>query len=63
MQQVTLTISDPSSAIDEDLAGFFTPAEWLDAQRDPVTWTEVRQALAGISGSLADALDEQRQER
>ena len=63
MQQVTLTISDASSLIDEDLAGYFTPEEWLDAQHDPVTWNEVRHALSGISGSLADAVTAQRQER
>ena len=30
---------------------------------DTVTWDEVRQALAGISGSLSDAVSAQRQER
>ena len=63
MQQVTLTISDSTPAIDEDLAGYFTSEEWLDTQRDPVTWTEARQALSGIPGSLANAVTAQRQER
>jgi len=62
MQEVTLTITD-TSAIDEDLAGYFTAEEWLEAETDTVTWDEVRQALAGISGSLSDAVTVQRQER
>jgi len=62
MQEVTLTITD-TSAIDEDLGGCFTAEEWLEAETDTVTWDEVRQALAGISGSLSDAVTAQRQER
>jgi predicted DNA-binding antitoxin AbrB/MazE fold protein len=62
MQEVTLTITE-GSAIDEDLAGYFTPEEWLAATTDTVTWDEVRLALAGISGSLSDAVSAQRQER
>jgi predicted DNA-binding antitoxin AbrB/MazE fold protein len=62
MQQVTVTITD-TSAIDEDLAGYFTPEEWLEAETDTVTWDEVRRAMAGISGSLSDAVTAQRQER
>ncbi len=62
MQEVTLTIAD-TCAIDEDLAGYFTAEEWLEAETDTVTWDEVRRALAGISGSLSDAVTAQRQER
>ena len=62
MQEVTLTITDTSS-IDEDLAGYFTAEEWREAATDTVTWDEVRRALAGISGSLSDAVSAQRQER
>jgi hypothetical protein len=62
MQEVTLTITD-TSAIDEDLAGYFTPEEWLEAETDTVTWDEGRRALAGIPGSLSDAVSAQRQER
>ena len=42
MQEVTLTITD-NSAIDEDLAGYFTAEEWLEAETDAVTWDEVRR--------------------
>jgi len=31
MQEATLTITD-TSAIDEDLAGYFAPEEWLEAE-------------------------------
>ena len=62
MQQVTVTISD-STAIDDDLAGYFTPEEWTAAARDGITWDDVRQALSKISGSLSDAVIAQRQER
>jgi hypothetical protein len=57
-----LTITD-TSAIEEDLGGYFTPEEWLAAETDTVTWDEVRQALARISGSLSDAVTTRRQER
>lgn len=62
MQQVTVTITD-SPAIDDDLAGYFTPEEWAAAARDDVTWDDVRPALTRISGSLSDAVIAQRQER
>jgi predicted DNA-binding antitoxin AbrB/MazE fold protein len=62
MQQVTVTVTD-TSAIEDDLAGFFAPDEWREAETDTVTWDEVRRALAGISGSLSDAVTAQRQER
>ena len=62
MQRVTVTITD-SPAIDDDLAGFFTPEEWASAVYDRITWEDVRQALSGISGSLSDAVIAQRQER
>ncbi len=59
MQQVTLTITDEPT-VDDDLQGYFTPEEWDEAVRDPVTWDEVQRALAGISGSLSDAVVAQR---
>jgi predicted DNA-binding antitoxin AbrB/MazE fold protein len=62
MQQVTVTITD-SPAIDDDLAGYFTPEKWAQAASDPITWDDVRQALSKISGSLSDAVIAQRQER
>ncbi len=62
MQQVTVTITD-SAAIDDDLAGYFTPEEWAEAAHDDITWEDVRQALSKISGSLSDAVIAQREER
>ena len=62
MQQVTITIAD-SPAIDEDLAGYFTPDERAMAAQDNITWDDARQALSPISGSLSDAIIVQRQER
>lgn len=62
MQQVTVTVTD-SLAIDDDLAGYFTPEEWAAAERDGITWDDVRQALSKISGSLSDAVIAQRDER
>jgi len=64
MQRVTVTIASTDlPAIDEDLAGYFTPEEWADAAQDPISWDEVRQALSGISGSLSETVIAQRQER
>ena len=62
MQQVTVSISD-SQAIDDDLAGYFTPEEWAAAAHDDITWDDVRQSLSKISGSLSDAVIALRQER
>ena len=62
MQQVTITVSD-TPLIEDDLPGYFSPDEWDLAARDNVTWEDARQALAKISGSLADAVIAQRQER
>jgi hypothetical protein len=50
MQQVTVTITDPP-AIDDDLAGYFTPEEWAAAAHDGITWDDVRKALSKISES------------
>ena len=62
MQRVSVTIND-SPAIDGDVAGYYAPEEWAAAALDPISWDEVKQALAGIMGSLSDAVTAQRQER
>lgn len=61
MQRVTVTINLPAS--DGDVAGYFTTEEWAAAAVDPITWDDAQQALAGISGSLSDAVITQREER
>jgi predicted DNA-binding antitoxin AbrB/MazE fold protein len=62
MQQVTVTIAE-SSAVDDDLAGYFPPEKWAEAARDPITWHDTRKAWSRISGSLSDVVIAQRQER
>ena len=61
-QQVTVTISDPTSA-SQDLAGYFTPEEWAEAAHDDISLDEVRRALSTITGSLSEAVIALRQER
>jgi hypothetical protein len=61
MQQVTVTVTGPPP--DDDLAGYFPPVKWAEAAHDPITWDEVRKALAKISGSLSEAVIAQHQER
>jgi predicted DNA-binding antitoxin AbrB/MazE fold protein len=61
-QQVTVTISDPTT-VSQDLAGHFTPEEWAEAANDNIGLDEVRQALSTISGSLSEAVIALRQER
>jgi len=62
MQRVIVTITDVP-AVDDDLTGYFTPEEWVEAARDPVTWDDVKQALSALSESLSDTVTAQRQER
>ena len=61
-QQVTVTISDPTT-VSQDLAGYFTPEEWAEAVHDDISLDEVRRALSTISGSLSEAVIALRQER
>ena len=61
-QQVTVTISDPTT-VSQHLAGYFTPEEWAEAAHDDISLDEVRRALSTISGSLSEAVIALRQER
>ena len=61
-QRVTVLITDTITP-NGDVAGYFTPHEWVAAASDPISWDEVKQALSGISGSLSDAVMALRQER
>ena len=62
MQHVLVTISDvPTTAA--DVAAYFEPEEWEAAKHDDIGLDEVRQALASIPGSLADAVIASREER
>ena len=61
-QQVTITISD---RVDESANHplLVSSDEWSHAPQDDITRDEVRQALATINGSLAQAVLEERRER
>ena len=61
-QQVTLTIND-AAAVDQDVTGYFSPEEWLTAERDDISLEQVRQALSTICGSLSEAVIALREER
>jgi hypothetical protein len=61
-QRVTVLITDTVTP-NGDMAGYFTPHEWVAAASDPISWDEAKQALSGISGSLSDAVIALRQER
>jgi predicted DNA-binding antitoxin AbrB/MazE fold protein len=62
MQHVLVTLSDvPATAA--DVASYFKPEEWEAAKHDDIGLDEVRQALASIPGSLADAVIASREER
>lgn len=61
-QRVTVVITDTITP-NGDVAGYFTPNEWVAAASDPISWDEVKQALSGISGSLSDTVIALRQER
>jgi predicted DNA-binding antitoxin AbrB/MazE fold protein len=62
MQHVLVTISDVP-ATTADVASYFEPEEWEAAKRDDISLDEVREALASIPGSLADAVIASREER
>jgi hypothetical protein len=47
----------------EYVLGFFTPEELAAATRDRITHEECQRALAGIPGSLSQAVIEDREER
>ena len=61
-QQVTITISD---GIDDSSSHplLVSPAEWSHAAADDIGLDLVRQALASVHGSLAQAVLEERRER
>jgi hypothetical protein len=58
-----LKTPNDNGTIDDDLAGYFTPEEWSTANKDTLTWDEVRQAFARIAGSLSEAVTVEREER
>jgi predicted DNA-binding antitoxin AbrB/MazE fold protein len=61
-QHVLVTIADvPTTA--GDVAAYFEPEEWEAAKHDDIGLDDVRQALASIPGSLADAVIASRDER
>jgi predicted DNA-binding antitoxin AbrB/MazE fold protein len=62
MQHVLVTISN-APATSAEVAAYFEPEEWEAAKHDDIGLEELRQALASIPGSLADALIASREER
>jgi hypothetical protein len=46
----------------EYVLGFFTPEDWERAAHDTITHEECQRALAGIPGSLSQAVIEEREE-
>ena len=61
-QHVQVTIDEPEHS-PWDIAAYFDSEEWESSKTDPISLEEVRQALSGIRGSLADAVIESREER
>jgi|GEM_PF-2298574 len=46
----------------DNVSLFFTPEEWEASKTDTISLEEVRDALASINGSLANAVIEEREE-
>jgi predicted DNA-binding antitoxin AbrB/MazE fold protein len=69
-QRVQVTVQEtpqkahsPIEEIGADLAAYFETEEWEAAKADNVSLEEVRQALASIPGSLAEAVIASREDR
>jgi predicted DNA-binding antitoxin AbrB/MazE fold protein len=61
-QQVTVTISDAIEILDEHPL-LVSSDEWAAAAQQDVPLEEVRRQLAGIRGTLAEAVIQERRER
>jgi len=61
-QQVTLTVSD-AVEIPSNHPLLVSPDEWAETGSDDISLDEVRQALSTISGSLSEAVINERRER
>jgi len=64
-QEVTLAIGLPPSdeLVDTACTPFFSNGEWEAARHDSITHEDVQRALAGLDGSLAQTVIDQRDER
>ena len=61
-QQVTITISD-ATALPHDHPLLVSAEEWADAAQYDIPLEEVRRQLAGISGTLSEAIIQERRDR
>src|SRR4051812_50171434 len=61
-QQVTVTISDVTE-IPHDHSLLASPDEWADAAQQDITLDEVRRQLAGVRGTLSEAIIQERRGR
>ena len=61
-QQVTVTISDAREMPDEHSL-LVSSDEWADAAQYDISLEEVRRQLAGIRGTLSEAIIQERQDR
>ena len=61
-QEVTVAISDPAG-LARHHALLAPPEEWTEAARDDISLDTVRQALSTISGSLSEAVMDERRDR
>jgi predicted DNA-binding antitoxin AbrB/MazE fold protein len=61
-QHVIVSISQ-IEATQEEIAAYFSAEDWEAAKKDAISLPEVRIALSGIHGSLADAVIASRDER
>ena len=54
-QHVMVSVSSLGTP-DEEILGYFSPEDWAAAKDDAISLSDVRQALSGIRGSLAEAV-------
>ena len=61
-QHVMVSITQVAAG-EEEIAAYFSVEDWAAAKDDAISLPQVRTALSGIQGSLADAAIASREER
>lgn len=61
-QRAIVSISQVG-APDDKIAAYFSAEDWAADKQDAISLPQVRAALSGIQGSLADAVFDSREER